>query len=386
MNLAAQLRAASAEATHSYDKYISKHSTSRDRDSRANLQSKNRDGIDVHSSSLSNEKTLAERMNMFFKGLIAWFICMAMGYSFQSVADIKSDVSTKNSEAFALLMHSMGFSVFLLYFTGQIRWLIINGTVGLIMLWIFNESGLDNRWAVISTHSVGYLIIAVVVVSAILVFGGVVLVWSHLLEFVKNILTRYPEVQDDLRQEKVLEQVLLRYLSNVPKTTVLRPTVNAFADEHELYASDEEAGLDNNLVHVHGNSQLLEHPSNHRKCLPLMNNNESDCSLNYLRRYKGDHGSYNSLRDKLSNSASVSPRKLNDDIDVQVEAEVSNKKLMAVLHGQKSNSCFFCLKTNPSFLLPACSGWKPRDQHGSNGEVSGISMCTPVCILIFVCL
>jgi hypothetical protein len=53
------------------------------------------------------------------------------------------------------------------------------------MLWIFNQTGMDNKWVVFSTHSVGYVLLSSVIVVMILVFGGVVLVWSHLIDFVK---------------------------------------------------------------------------------------------------------------------------------------------------------------------------------------------------------
>jgi hypothetical protein len=98
----------------------------------------------------TSAQTQTERMNNFFKGLAAWAICMSMGYAFQMLgADVDPDLPEmkprSNSKAFALLMHTMGFSIFLLYYTGQMRWFLINGVVGMLMLWIFNETGLDNR-------------------------------------------------------------------------------------------------------------------------------------------------------------------------------------------------------------------------------------------------
>jgi uncharacterized membrane protein YjjB (DUF3815 family) len=49
------------------------------------------------------------------------------------------------SPAFALLMHTMGFSIFLVVVTEQIRWLVLNGMVGLTMLWAFNQAGIEQR-------------------------------------------------------------------------------------------------------------------------------------------------------------------------------------------------------------------------------------------------
>ena len=96
------------------------------------------------------------------------------------------------------------------------RWLALNGVVGLALMWVFNQSGMDSRWVVFSTHSVGYVLLAVVLIIMILVFGGVVLVWSHLIDFLKEILVRYPEVQEEISENKVLEQVLIRYVGYQP--------------------------------------------------------------------------------------------------------------------------------------------------------------------------
>lgn len=102
----------------------------------------------------------------------------------------------------------------LIFTAGQMRWLALNGVVGLALLWVFNQSGMDSRWVVFSTHSVGYVLLAVVLIIMILVFGGVVLVWSHLIDFLKEILVRYPEVQEEISENKVLEQVLIRYVGH----------------------------------------------------------------------------------------------------------------------------------------------------------------------------
>merc|ERR1711968_230104 len=129
----------------------------------------------------------------------------------------KSEANT--SAAFALLMHTSGFSVFLLYFTGQIRWLLINGLVGLSLMWVLNQSGMEQKWVVFGTHTAGYVILVVVVVTMILVFGGVVLVWTNLIDFLKDILNRYPQVKNELSENKLLEQVIVTYISQLPATT-----------------------------------------------------------------------------------------------------------------------------------------------------------------------
>jgi hypothetical protein len=154
-----------------------------------------------------------KRVELFFKGIAGWALCYGMGYTFDFISNsqsMKHKSEVNSSAAFALLMHSMGFSVFLMSFTGQIRWLALNGIVGLALMWVFNKTGMDAKWVVFSTHSVGYVLLAAVIVVMILVFGGVVLVWTHLIDFLKDVLVRYPEVKDELSEKKVLEQVLIR--------------------------------------------------------------------------------------------------------------------------------------------------------------------------------
>ena len=76
---------------------------------------------------------LKKNLGLFFKGLLAWGIVVGTAYTFDIISiplDVQSAEPSKQrgeantSAAFALLMHTFGFSVFLLYFTGQIRWLI----------------------------------------------------------------------------------------------------------------------------------------------------------------------------------------------------------------------------------------------------------------------
>ena len=84
------------------------------------------------SRQVQNSTSQNDRLVLFFKGLAAWGLLLAMGYAFERVYVPVSATHREvdYSAASALLMHSMGFSIFLLYFTGQIRWLVLNGLVG----------------------------------------------------------------------------------------------------------------------------------------------------------------------------------------------------------------------------------------------------------------
>ncbi len=203
-------------------------------------------GVDANSNGTTDSKTkedLKKNLALFLKGLMAWGTVVLLSYTFDIAsrtghsdigdsvhhsivpsttghATMSADTASgevHTSMAFVLMMHTFGFSVFLLYFTGQIRWLIINGLVGLTLMWVFNLSGMNREWIVFGTHTVGYVILLIVVVVMVLVFGGVVMVWTNLVEFLKDILTRYPQVKGELSENKLLEQVIIGVIKELPE-------------------------------------------------------------------------------------------------------------------------------------------------------------------------
>lgn len=275
-----------------------------------------------------NERRRNLSLILFFKGLGAWGLVMLTGYAFDTFNN-NPMASLSNSAPFALLLHSTGFSIFLLYFTGQIRWFILNGVVGLAMVSILHHSGLNNRWVVISTHSIGYILLAVVCVVMFLVFGGVVLVWSRLIEFLRDIVLRYPQVKDELREEKLLEQVLVRYLSS-----------SSF-DSRKTHV-DEESGESTTF-------SLLSSPSQSQSDIQFESRNENE------NKPSSDYKVGESmLAQVISPSTSTYP----------------------------TSHCYFCHKLHPPYLLPVCHGWLPHDKSSTSYESKpsssgGISLCTP---------
>ena len=291
-----------------------------------------------NSNNINNDRR--KKIILFLKGIAAWGLCYGMGYTF----DLTSQVSVVNtitttselnsSAAFALLMHSMGFSVFLLYFTGQIRWLALNGIVGLAILWLFKYSNMDNKWVVFSTHSVGYILLAVVIVVMILVFGGVVLVWSHLIEFLKDVLIRYPQVKSELSENKLLEQVLIRYISDIPRVTWNSSNgpcvLEVYKDEGEAYHDME----------MNKSSIIASSRTSKVKAITKTKPVKEEITSTYPAE-SGLHSSIKVLDSKVA-----------------------------------QNCCYFCHKKNPELLIPACSGWQHGD-HEITGSKKNIVMCTP---------
>lgn len=310
----------------------------------------------VAGDSLSLGKIKKQNLALFFKGLAAWALCYVFGYTFDMVSLPRiggvQQSEVNSSAAFALLMHSMGFSVFLLYFTGQIRWLALNGLVGLALLYVFNHSGMETRWIVFSTHSVGYVLLAIVIVVMVLVFGGVVLVWSNLIEFLKDILARYPDVKDELSENKLLEQVLIRYISELPETSTKLLGVPSSARPEtkrtqilEVYKEGQDEESDS--------VRMLTSPPSH-SLLPTI----------------GAGTALGNQPTRGRRSGSKSETKLES-------TDVGSLTGLKILPTRRSSMCFFCLSRPQKILVPACSCWDPLYLSTAIGEAAGISMCTP---------
>ena len=253
-----------------------------------------------------------------------------------------------SSAAFALLMHSMGFSVFLLYFTGQIRWLALNGVVGLAMMWVFNLTGMEARWIVFSTHSVGYVLLAIVIVVMVLVFGGVVLVWTSLMEFLTDILARYPEVKDELSENALLEQVLSRY--NKGGHTI--GSNNSLSQSQASQASSRESSSGNLAGAKKSSARKSDRGS--REFVAGLGDVEGGGGLAQAAAAIGG------VDATPPRTALVSADTLLDD----------SPREMPVIEARRRDSCFFCLARPDVCLVPACSVW-------CEGGGRSIATCTP---------
>lgn len=279
-------------------------------------------------SSNETSKSKNERIVLFFKGIAAWALCYGMGYTFDRAssnlsAASRSEINT--SAAFALLMHSMGFSVFLLYVTGQLRWVALNGIVSLVMLRIFNRT-IDSDWVVFSTHTVGYVLLAVCIIVMFLVFGGVVLVWTQLIDFLKQILIKYPHVKEEILENKVLEHVLIDYIADMPS-----------------------------------NHRILQDGSHSSKFLHIVDRRDHDAINDAsIQIGEGDYSTTN-------------------EVEKAKESHRNHQK--TIVCGRKPNTCYFCLKPDPNHFIPACGAWAKENEalssSSSRKASTGISMCTP---------
>jgi hypothetical protein len=54
-----------------------------------------------------------------------------------------------------------------------------------------------------------------------------------LLDFVKDILIKYPQVKNDLSEDKVVENLIVTYLSDLPKSSLL--TTSGTGSVLEIY-------------------------------------------------------------------------------------------------------------------------------------------------------
>jgi hypothetical protein len=295
-----------------------------------------------------------KRMTKFYRGIFAWAICYSMAYAF--------DVEEVNkSPAFALLMHTMGFSIFLVVLTQQIRWLALNGIVGLTMLWAFNQAGIRAEWVVFSTHSVGYIILFAVVVIMILVFGGVVFVWSHLLDFLKDILVKYPQVKTELSEDKILENLIVGFLAELPNTK----SALLVHSKHVVHAEDEERGRD---------AVSKSSPS-----AASVGGAVTASVAHIAGKPAGITSSSNNKHNKKSAGNALS-------VNLNGVPSVANPEQYCkpILSARRPNVCYFCYSPSPQLLIPACEGWQNNNAGtGANTSASsgnaggGIKMCTP---------
>lgn len=300
---------------------------------------------------------LKKNLALFFKGLMAWGIIVLLSYTFDMVSrshdfDADSKSEANSSAAFALLMHTSGFSVFLLYFTGQIRWLLINGLVGLSLMWVLNQSGMEQKWVVFGTHTAGYVILVVVVITMILVFGGVVLVWTNLIDFLKDILNRYPQVKNELSENKLLEQVIVTYISQLPNDHV-----KSEGEGHNVSLQVLKGGTDeesSTSLISSGRGLLSTHSGGGGK---------------KGKKGKGGAGGRAGERER-SSSASFESLTSNNS------GSVAMQDVLVPASGR--SCCYFCLKNdNKLCYVPACSAWRRRE--GPEALDSAMMSSYPAC-------
>jgi hypothetical protein len=259
--------------------------------------------------------------------MFAWLLCTVVGY-LADYLQLPQFQDAQLSGSFALFVHTVGFSMFLVVTTGQVRWVVVNGVMGLVVLWVFTQV-VPSRSMTFWAHMFGYLLLACVVVTVIAVFGGVVLVWSHLLDYIRDILLRYPQVQGDVKASKLLEQVLIRHVASLKDSKVLTRTL-----------SDPQLTL-----------------------LELTGSNEDD-----VTRYCVDVQLENMPQDVTSSPpGAIRTLQVNHG-----RAPSQENNLLPVLHGRKPQACYFCLCADAKFLIPACSAWHCS---GKTGEM--VPMCTP---------
>ena len=309
---------------------------------------------DLFSGSSQKKITKREQLILFFKGLVAWGLCYFMGYTFDQAARNLTDLShseINSSAAFALLMHTMGFSSFLLYTTGKLRWVLLNGIISLILLLIFNHTGMTNNWIIFSTHSIGYILLIIVIIIMVLIFGGVVLVWSQLIDFLKQILIKYPHVKNEILENKVLEQVLIEYIADLPNSNPMTSKI--------LQVVKDFGPIDEELNPAELTSESIV---------------ETEIESQQQTQLHSQHSM------KFNDSNELNEPKISKKQKKKNELAILQSYLQhcTILSGRKTNCCYFCLKTNPKYLIPSCEYWN-RNLSTNNNL---IPMCTPYTNLV----
>jgi hypothetical protein len=147
---------------------------------------------------------------------------------------------------------------------------------------------------------------------------------------------RYPEVKNELHQKEVLEQVLIRYLSELPKTELLNGSQLSNGDDLEL-------GFDDGGIEI-GDTNL-------EICPPPNNISQSEQAQLVVT-------------EKFTACAN------------QIESNTNRNKdkLLKLINSKKKTSCYFCLSDKPEYLISVCSGWSRKSSDESNETTP---MCTP---------
>ncbi|CAM9391846.1 unnamed protein product [Chrysoparadoxa australica] len=162
------------------------------------------------------EQQLDEK-GLVLRGLGAWLTISLFGWIFntmdlqaqESIKDAALRVLPVSSDAYwPMLMHSVGFSSFLLLVTRRIRWVCL--TAGGSFAILCALSAVPERWQLVVLHSTGYILLFTVVLGTIGVGAGAVWVWGEVISFLKRTCMAYPQVQDDMRSNKLLESVMVR--------------------------------------------------------------------------------------------------------------------------------------------------------------------------------
>ena len=312
-----------------------------------------------------DKKDLKKNLVLFFKGLFGWAMVVMMSYSFDMVSHSgKSQISeVETSTAFVMLMHTSGFSVFLLYFTGQIRWLLFLWAFGLSVIFLFNESGLRRDKVIFGTHTIGYMLLFFVVVILVFIFGGIVLVWSNLVEFLKEILGKYPKVKSELSENKLLQQVLVSVISQLPEPEVGNEN-NGYALEVTTGGGDEESTV----------SRRSDWNSSSNKNNALTENEILEFENDMRKKTITSHGSgsVSSRKNKakpksgVTGTAQILPASSSPESLIMM-GQYQNHDVINMSSSSDECNCSFCNKTS-QYLLPVCSSWQHTHSHGSSGN------------------
>mmetsp|Transcript_38049 Transcript_38049/g.48522 ORF Transcript_38049/g.48522 Transcript_38049/m.48522 type:complete len:735 (+) Transcript_38049:198-2402(+) len=310
---------------------------------------------DASKSQLQGAKT---RRALLVRGLVVWLAFSVFAWvfttDFMGIPELIRSVDS--SAAWALLMHTTGFSMFLLLLTRQVRWLVLNIVLALGVLWLFSHT-LPANWMLFNINSFGYLLLLMVLLIVLGVAGGLVYVWTNVVDFLKSLCLRYPQVHDDLRANKLLEQVLIRHLSELPRPALLQPyeDLNATAVEDQMVLQTSLGGQGAAAtVAASGNGKVVGAP--------------------------GGYGEGDAAAGENRTQAITHQPGFKESCPGLLPTTTKGQELCSVLHSRAGNGkCIFCLNTKVAYLLPVCNQWQPEKKEPDNTDGNGsgrMKMCT----------
>ena len=225
------------------------------------------------------------------------------------------------------------------------------------------------------------------------------LVWSNLIEFLKEVITRYPQVKKELflSENKLLEQVLISYISDLPKNSLSKSSNNNNRILLEVYGNGNDVSGNANSFIDEGAVSVNSHSNtSSNNVLPLPTSSRRRAltgggGVAAPHASSASSSSSSSMTSSSSSSAISQQKSKSKSKTAQSKKEssfVANLGALTIIEGKRPNKCFFCHTSSPECLVPACNAWIGNDNTSSGGRsesnsISGsnsggsIKLCTP---------
>ena len=221
------------------------------------------------------------------------------------------------------------------------------------------------------------------------------------------MIIKHPDVKTNLAQDKVLEQVLINYIATIPKSQ-FRNSNNNMTHHHDsnsisnnnVTATTTNTNTNTNISDVSRKENIkssttninntITYPTQKTKFLVLSNQphvdskklSQNHSTINaisgYPRHKKDKSHNNNSHTNNSNNTHPFTTPNTNAANTTTSTTTNTSLELLTSRHGL--NCCYFCLKPDPTYAIPACCVWKKSnrsiDQNGNNNNYNNNNAST----------